>query len=146
MDIDKCIENTIKEVKQARSAQNDGNFCLDQEKTECKNFDFQQMTLKELCDSEILDEDTKIEIYQRMLSDAQEYIDSFVDSPRCKDPNADKGMIKCYHETFQYICKEFGINYFIKNRYLHHTARERKEGGYRFRDELLEIGLEVYEE
>ena len=83
MDIDRCIDSVVNEVKRDKTRASGGDFCQNQEQKTGK-IDFQQMTLAELCESEILSEDIKIEIYKRIRQDAEIYIESFVDSPRCK--------------------------------------------------------------
>lgn len=104
------------------------------------------MSLADLCRLQIKDDPIKIEIYKRIKAEAEAYIENYVsDDPRCRDINKNKGMFKCSHETYQACIKEFGIDFFMTNKYLHDIQRERVEGGARLADDLLEIGLEVYE-
>lgn len=138
MNIDRIIENVAEQAKRgAQGAENADNFRQDQN-LEC-------ISLSDLCMSEILSDDIKTEIYKRMKKDAEIYINDWMDSPCCFDTNKDKGMYKCSHETYQACIREFGIDYYKKYKYLHDIRRERVEGGARLKDELLYIGIEVYE-
>lgn len=131
MDIDNIIDGVL-------SGRENGEKSQDQQSQEKKS-------LEQLLELAFFDEDTKIQIYRRFRADAIDYIDAFTDSNECKDTKKDNGMFACSHDTWSACIREFGIDYFIKNKYLHDKRRERSEGGIRFNDDLMEIALEVYE-
>lgn len=142
-DIDKLIESVVDEVIKEKKEGENAPFLRDLKKNQEKNKP--ENDLQILCAKEIKTEEEEEKIYRRFLGDAQTYIESFVDSPECKDVNADKGMFKCTHETWAFCIRSFALDYFKKYKYLHNISRERKEGGKRLDGNLLRIGLEVYE-
>ena len=150
MDIDRIIDNVCKEVIEENKKKT--NDLAGKEKTASdheKKTNFfktkQELSISDLCHLEIIGEEEEEEIYKRILQDAETFIDSFTDSPRCKDSNAEKGMYKCSHDTWEYCIRLFSMDYFKKYKLVHDVRRERKEGGYRFREQILKVGLEVYE-
>lgn len=98
---------------------------------------------EQLVRMDLNNEAVRVAIYKRFRSDAVNYIDAFADSPDCKDNK--NNMYSCSHDTWSACIREFGIDYFISNKYLHDRDRERREGGSRLNDILLSIALEVYE-
>lgn len=127
MNIDKCINDVVKE------ALKDNN----------KHDDIKNMSLDDLVRSEILSDDIKNEIYIRFKNDIDNLINDFlIDSD---DPAAANGMYKCSLETWQACADLIGMTYFRKYKYMHDIKREAWEGGSRLRDDLLCVGLELYE-
>ena len=134
MDIDRIIDS----VYEDKSTQKVQNSCADQTKPTLND-----MSLKELLTMP-LNEDIEIEIYSRFKYDIEMYIEDFLS--RSKDVNADNGMFKCCLETWQSCIYEVGIYYFNKNKYLRDIERIRAGGGVAYRDDLLRIGICLYEE
>lgn len=108
--------------------------------------DLDRMPLRDLCEAPFLTDDMKTEIYKRFKAAALDFIEDYTASDECKDTNKNKGMFKCCHESWQACIREWGIQYFKTNKLLHDVKRERAEGGFRLHDDLLQIGLEVYED
>ena len=138
MDIDRIIENIAKDVKKGAAGAAGGDDLG-------AGPDIKNMSLLDLCRLQIKDDLIKIEIYKRIKAAAETYINEYTAGPLCRDTNKSQGMFKCSHDTFQACIREFGIDYFKTNKLLHDVYRERREGGARLADDLLEIGLEVYE-
>lgn len=140
MDIDRIIDNIARDAKKGAAGVADPDLFTG------SGPDIKNMSLADLCQLQIKDDSIKIEIYKRFKAEAEAYIENYVEAdPRCRDINKNKGMFKCSHETYQACIKEFGIDYFMTNKYLHDIRRERVEGGSRMREDLLEIGMEVFE-
>lgn len=93
---------------------------------------------------DLKDEDIRILIYKRFLKDTKDYINEFLKTS--EDVNADKGMYKCSLETWKACVSYIGIEYFKTNKLVMDYKREHAEGGKRLNDDLIEIGLTVYEE
>ena len=55
-------------------------------------------------------------------------------------------MYKCSLETWQAVITQIGYNYFLDNKYLEDYERQRVEGGRRYSDIKLSIGLQLYED
>lgn len=158
MDIDRIIENVAKEAKEgAKNAQNGCAWSVGSEdmgeRSEAK-IDIENLTLKELLKTKPKTEEVKTEIYFRFKHDIEIFVSDFLE--RSQDPNADKGMVKCYLETWQSCATEIGYLYFNKNRYLRLNKNIENlaegEGAKRYFDEqyfdneLLAIALELYED
>lgn len=93
---------------------------------------------------DLKDEDIRTLIYKRFLKDTKDYINEFLKTS--EDVNADKGMYKCSLETWKACVSYIGIEYFKTNKLVMDYKREHAEGGRRLNDDLIEIGLTVYEE
>lgn len=134
MDIDRIIDDVISiEKTEPKTLPNIQKSASDQT----------EKTMLELLSDDLSNEDVRIEIYKRFKADSMAYFDSFASAS--KDTKKDNGMFACSQDTFNACCREFGIDYFKKNKYLHNFRRERSEGGIRYDDDLLCIGLEVFE-
>lgn len=164
MDLDKIIENTIKDIKPTKTA-NNHDFCLDQKNSTLKNFqnktnkensaeknensienDFQVLqnySITELSMMDLQNYDIRMEIYNRFKNDVEIWISEFLID--CKDVNADKGMYKCSLETFKACISDIGLNYFFKNKYLYDKKHTLTNGGYKYNDSMIEIALVLYE-
>jgi len=127
MDINKIIDNSIKDIVKENTAQ--GSEA--------------DADIYELLNAEILTDDIQQEIYKRFHDDIENYIDNYLLTS--KDPSADKGMYKCSLETWQACASDIGRYYFQKNRYLMDERKRKAQGGNPYRDELLCIGLTLYE-
>lgn len=97
-----------------------------------------------LLEAEFLTDDIKNNIFEFWKNDLDRFIDDYArNSP---DNNADKGMYKCSLETWQACVSDIGRNYFFKNKYLIDKKKIAAQGGGTiYRDDLLLIGLELYE-
>lgn len=62
------------------------------------------------------------------------------------DPHAQEGMYKCSLETWKYTANMIGLNYFLKYKLVRDYKRERERGGLLLDDNLIELGLILYEE
>jgi hypothetical protein len=62
------------------------------------------------------------------------------------DPHAHEGMFKCSLETWKYTANMIGLNYFLKYKLVRDYMRERERGGLLLDDNLIELGLILYEE
>jgi len=100
--------------------------------------------IDDLLQHEILTDDIKNEIFECWKNDLDIYIDNYAQTS--PDINANKGMFKCSLETWQACASDIGRNYFFKNRYLIDKKKIAAQGGGTiYRDDLLLIGLELYE-
>lgn len=100
--------------------------------------------LNDLLTADIITDDIRMEIYNRFKAAAVKFIDDYINSPQNYDLKA-VNMFYASYDTWQTCIKEFGRQYFQKNKLLHDIKREAVEGGARLRDDLLLIGLDVYE-
>ena len=100
--------------------------------------------IHDLLNVEILTDDIKNSIFEFWKNDLDRFIDNYArNSP---DINAEKGMYKCSLETWQACASDIGRNYFFKNKYLLDKKKIAAQGGGTiYRDDLLLIGLELYE-
>lgn len=89
-------------------------------------------------------EDIRTAIYKRFKADTQIYIDDFLAT--CEDVNASQGMYKCSLETWKACAHNIGFEYFRTYKLNRNYNRESTEGGSRLDDDLIEIGLILYEE
>ena len=121
MDINKVIQNTIKEIETPEGGED----------------------IYDLLRADILTPEIQEKIYFRFYNDIKAYIEDY--TQKCNDTNRDKGMYKCSLETWQACNTLIGHIYFRRNRYLEDIKRMRESGGVIFREEILCIGLEVYE-
>lgn len=135
MDIDRIIDGVADEAIKEQNALNDGDKIRTFPKGELYKL-FAAVNLK--------DEDIKTAIYKRLKADTQFYIDDFLLS--CEDVNADKGMYKCSLESWKACANYIGIEYFKTYKINRDYRREGTEGGCRLCDDLIEIGLLLYEE
>jgi len=125
MDINKLVHNTIRQVNAGGGEK-------------------EEKDLYKLVYSEILTDDILTSIYERWKNDLDLYIDNY--ARNSGDTNAEKGMYKCSLETWQACACDIGREYFLNNKYLFDINKMRKQGGGRlYRDELLLLGLELYE-
>lgn len=140
MDIDKIIDDIAKDtIKEEIKAETDGAadgiskiLCIPENEL-----------YKHFGSVDLKDEETRTNIYKRFLNDTKKYIDNFLLT--CEDTNADKGMYKCSLETWKACVTYIGIEYFKTNKLVMDYKREHAEGGKRLNDDLIEIGLTVYE-
>lgn len=156
MNIEKIIDDVAKEYKKDSPKKTDpekdqNSLALKNESFDCPKLGEKKeaLPLNKLLRITPRDEGTKIEIYSRFKNDVELFIDDFLE--RCHDANKDKGMGKCYLETWQSCISEIGREYFGKNNYLrinlNAQAGERGNlSGYNFDNELLEIAVELYED
>lgn len=100
--------------------------------------------IDDLLKSEILNDDLKEAIFEYWKKDLDSFINEYArNSP---DINAINGMFKCSLETWQACASDIGRNYFYKNKYLLDKKKIAAQGGGTiYRDDLLLIGLELYE-
>ena len=103
------------------------------------------LPLEDLLRADILTDDIQLEIYNRFRAAAVAFIDEWVQGPACYDLKA-QNMMYCSYDTWQACITDFGRSYFLKNKLLHDYKRERLEGGTRYRDDVMIIGLLVYED
>lgn len=96
--------------------------------------------LESLLNTDILTDEIKDSIYSHFIEDIQEIISEYLKGSH--DKNASKGMLYCTLETWQACVDDIGRLYFKKNNYL---ADRRADGRAWYREELIIIGMEVYE-
>lgn len=125
MDIKNVIKNTLNDINNDNAGGSKGR------------------NISELFELEILTENDRIEIFNTWKSDLEIYIEEY--ARKSGDPNGDKGMYKCSLETWEACVSDIGRDYFIKNRFLYDVKKIRAAGGVAYRDDLLMIGMEVYE-
>ena len=123
MDINKVINNTIK-----NSDGTGGSPGRD---------------IHDLLDIDFPTESDLIEIFTIWKNDLEVYIDEY--AKKSGDPHGNDGMYKCSLETWEACVSDIGRDYYIKNRYLYDVKKNRAVGGVAYRDDLLMIGMEVYE-
>ena len=87
--------------------------------------------------------DIRQQIYNCFRADLELFIDNYLID--CKDINAEHGLYKCSLETWQAICTDIGLYYFRKNKYMADKKKVAAAGGVALSDDLLSIGLELYE-
>ena len=133
LDIDKCIDSVVNDVLKDNKRDITPEAGRD---------DLSGLSLDDLVRAD-LTENIKLEIYERFKNDIDLIIDDFLAAS--KDPNANKGMYKCSLESWQACADIIGRSYYRKYKYMHDFKREAREGGSRLKDDLLEIGLELYE-
>lgn len=134
MDLDNILNDVIKDDNAAAGGE-------DQEAAPVLD----DLPAEQLVRMDLNDEAVRVAIYKRWRADSIDMIDSFIDSPLCRDSKANNGMFACSHDTWEACITDIGIDYFKKYKYIHDRERERTEGGARFNDDLMAIGLEVYE-
>lgn len=122
MNIENIVKNTIKNTENAG-----GGGKID-----------------DLLQADILTDDIKEAIFECWKNELDNYIDAY--ARKSPDINASKGMFKCSLETWQACASDIGRNYFFKNKYLIDKKKIAVQGGGTiYRDDLLLIGLELYE-
>lgn len=100
--------------------------------------------IDDLLQADFMTDDIKENIFEFWKNDLDIYIDNYAQTS--PDINADKGMFKCSLETWQACASDIGRNYFFKNKYLIDKKKIAAQGGGTiYRDDLLLIGLELYE-
>lgn len=129
MDINKIIDNSIK------NTQNNKINAVGEEE--------EKQNIKELLNSEILTDEILNYAFEFFKADIEKYVSLFLETS--EDSNADKGMYKCSLETWQACISNIGREYFQKNRYLYDENKRKAQGGNPYRDELLTVGLMLYE-
>jgi len=120
MNIENIVKNTIKNTDNA------GGVKID-----------------DLLQADFLTDDIKERIFEFWKNELDNYIDTY--ARKSPDVNANKGMFKCSLETWEACVTDIGRNYFYKNRYLLDKKKIAAQGGTAYRDDLLLIGLELYE-
>ena len=135
MDIDRIIEDLAKEVIQENKGSEAQESILTIPKKDLYKF---------LGCQNLKNEEVKAQVYRRFKEDTQTYINDFLLS--CEDANADKGMYKCSLETWKACANYIGIEYFKTYKLNRNYKRESAEGGNRLDDDLIEIGLTIYED
>jgi hypothetical protein len=135
MNIDKIIKNvTDNVIKETAQQQPDNNilYCpVDTLKIVLAGVDLNDIDIQSL-------------ILQRWRVDILDYIDNYLVS--CPDPHANEGMYKCSLETWKACACRIGLDYFLKYKLVRDYNREAREGGLRFNDGLIELGLTLYEQ
>lgn len=99
--------------------------------------------IDDLLQTDFMTDDIKESIFECWKNELDIYIDNYAQSS--PDINASKGMYKCSLETWEACVTDIGRNYFYKNRYLLDKKKIAAQGGTAYRDDLLLIGLELYE-
>ena len=99
--------------------------------------------IDDLLQADILTDDIKEAIFECWKNELDIYIDNYAQSS--PDINASKGMYKCSLETWQACTSDIGRNYFYKNKYLIDKKKAAAQGGNVYSNDLLLIGLELYE-
>lgn len=82
------------------------------------------------------------DIFKCFLNDSIEYIEKYIDT--CKEGK--NNMYICSLETWQACITNIGLFYYRHYDLLEDYEHNRACGGVKYRDELLTIALEVYEE
>ena len=93
---------------------------------------------------DLKDPDNQKILLDRWRNDIDGYIKEFLRGS--DDPHAGEGLYKCSLETWKACANYIGLNYFLTYKLIRDYDRERREGGKRFNDDLLELGLVLYEE
>lgn len=93
------------------------------------------------CD--LKNEDIRAAIFERYQADCNILIDEFISTS--DDPQASNGMYKCSLETWKTCAATIGRNYFLKYKLVRDYKRERAEGGLRLNNDLMDVGLALYE-
>lgn len=101
------------------------------------------LVLADLLLLDLYNDDIKQQIYNIFRADIELFIDNYLLTS--KDVNADQGLYKCSLETWEALCTDIGLYYFRKNKYLLDKKKIAAAGGVALSDELLSIGLELYE-
>ena len=96
--------------------------------------------IETLLNADVLTDVIKDSIYSHFIEDIQVLISEYLKGSQ--DKNASKGMLYCTLETWQACVDDIGRKYFKKNNYL---ADRRADGRAWYREELIIIGMEVYE-
>ena len=99
--------------------------------------------IDDLLQADFMTDDIKEAIFECWKNELDLYIDNYAQSS--PDINASKGMYKCSLETWEACITDIGRNYFYKNRFLLDKKKIAAQGGTAYRDDLLLIGLELYE-
>ena len=99
--------------------------------------------IKEILNKEIFTDADKDYIYTFFLNSIETMLRDFL--KKCEDTNKDKGMYKCSLETWQSFCDIVGREFFRKHDYMADKPKRAKYGGVAYRDDLLLIGMEIYE-
>lgn len=90
------------------------------------------------------DPDNQKILLDRWRNDIDGYIKEFLSGS--DDPHAGDGLYKCSLETWKACANYIGLNYFRTYKLVRDYAREAWEGGARFNDDLIELGVILYEE
>lgn len=130
MDLDSIIDDVIKDTNPAAAGP-------DQQEKNINDLSLDDLLLQDLTP------DTTLVIYNRFKYDIENLINDFLID--CKDINAADGMYKCSLETWQACITNIGLYYFRKNKYLFDKKKIAAAGGVALSDDLLSIGLELYE-
>lgn len=96
-----------------------------------------------LLSSEILTPEILQEIYSLWKSEIDIYIENYLKTS--PDNNASHGMYKCSLETWEACITDIGIDIFKKKKYLLDVNKIARNGGAALHDDLLLIGLDLYE-
>ena len=131
MDIDKILDDI------ANQAAADNSF---PDSDDLSNIEFKELLTKKYTTTDA----GRRELYKRFYKDVTQLIDKMTAS--CPDPHAADGMYKCSLESWQAIITQIGYNYFYDNKLLEDYERQRVEGGRRYEDNKLYIGLQLYED
>ena len=99
--------------------------------------------INNLLAADLTDDTNILRIYNRFKNDIELFINDFL--LNSKDINAAAGMYKCSLETWQACITNIGLYYFRKNKYLYDVKKNAAAGGVALSDDLLSIGLELYE-
>lgn len=117
----------------------------DQDKIKASSDDLSGIPIKELLTRKYIETaEGQREVYKRFYADVLNLIDIYTENS--PDPHAAEGMYKCSLETWQAVITQIGYNYFLDNKYLEDYERQRVEGGRRYSDIKLSIGLQLYED
>ena len=107
--------------------------------------DLSKIELKELLKHKYSDTEAgQREIYKRFHADVQELIKEY--TKLLPDPKKNEGMYKCSLESWQYVLRQIGLNYFYDNKLLRDNEKIAAAGGMDFNDNLLEISINLYED
>lgn len=131
MDIDKIINDVAASVQDQQQNINILECPIEQLKIGLSSVDLNDIDIQAL-------------ILRRWRGDVLQYIDNYLVS--CPDPHAADGMYKCSLETWKACACSIGLNYFLKYKLVRDYNREAREGGARFNDALIELGLTLYEQ
>ena len=122
MNINKVIKNTLKQEDTSES---------------------ERINIDRMLEKEFITDKEKDYIFNLFLDDIQGMARDFLTT--CDDTNKDKGFFKCSLETWQAFCDVVGRDYFKKHDYMADKLKRAKYGGIAYRDDMLVIGMEVYE-
>lgn len=136
MDVDRIIDNiAAAALDQAGEKENNINNILS-----CPVGDLGRV----VSGYDLKDPDNQKILLDRWRTDIDKYIKEFLSSS--DDPHAGDGLYKCSLETWKACANYIGLNYFRTYKLVRDYAREKWEGGARFNDDLIELGVMLYEE